>query len=39
MYYLIVESPTYTFDGYVNSTLSVFDTADWGTFDPDRPEG
>ena len=30
MYYLIVESPIYSFEGYVNSTLAVFDTADWG---------
>ena len=30
MYYLIVESPIYTFEGYVNSTLAVFNTSDWG---------
>ena len=30
MYFLIVESPMYTFEGYVNSTLAVFETSDWG---------
>ena len=30
MYYLIVESPIYNFEGYVNSTLAVFNTSDWG---------
>ena len=30
MYYLIVESPVYNFEGYVNSTLAVFETSDWG---------
>ena len=30
MYFLIVESPMYTFEGYVNSTLAVFETSGWG---------